>query len=174
MHRLPFAFLATIASASPAFAEVTLAEHGFTIENTAIVGAAPADVWSALVEPSRYWSPDHSFSGDASNFSLDARAGGCFCEALPEGGSVEHLRVVMVQPGQVLGLSGALGPLQSEGLAGGLTWRLEAAETGTRITQTYVVGGHMRYNRETFPPIVGSVLREQLERLAALFESASD
>jgi uncharacterized protein YndB with AHSA1/START domain len=155
--------------AAPAAAEVTTSDQGFVISNSATVSAPPAEVWAALVRPSRYWNPDHSYSGNAANLSLEVRAGGCFCETLPNGGSAEHLRVVMVQPGQLLRLSGALGPLQTEGLAGGLTWQLEAVADGTRISQTYVVGGNMRFDRATLPPIVDGVLREQLTRLAALF-----
>ncbi|QLC26240.1 SRPBCC family protein [Parasphingopyxis algicola] len=150
-------------------AEVTLSDTGFTASNNAMVAAAPDEVWAVLIEPSRYWNPDHSWGGDAAAFSLDPVAGGCFCEALPNNGSAEHMRVVMVQPGQTLRLAGALGPLQGEGLAGALTWQLEPVDGGTRITQTYSVGGHMQFDRETFAPIVDGVVREQLDRLAALF-----
>ncbi len=155
--------------AVPAAAEVTTSDNGFVARNTALIAAPPAEVWAALVQPSRYWNPAHSYSGQSANLSLEARAGGCFCETLAYGGSVEHLRVTMVQPNRLLRLSGALGPLGTEGLAGGLSWQLEAADGGTRVTQTYVVGGNMRFERATIAPAVDGVLREQLERLAALF-----
>ena len=64
-----------------------------------------------------------------------------------------------------------IGPLGTEGLAGGLTWQLEPADGGTRVTQTYVVGGNMRFDRATIAPAVEGVLREQLTRLAALFSA---
>lgn len=168
MRNLVLLAAATL-SAAPAAAEVTIADHGFVTTNSAIVSASPAEVWAALVEPSRYWNGDHSWSGDATHFSLEPVAGGCFCERWGEGNSVEHMRVIMVQPGSILRLSGALGPLQSEGLAGALTWQLEEIEDGTRITQTMSVGGYMQFDSETMPPIVDAVVREQLERLAALF-----
>lgn len=155
--------------ATPAVAEVEVSENGFATSNSATALAAPSDVWAVLVDPSRYWNPDHSFSGDSANFSLELRAGGCFCEMLPEGGSVEHMRVVMVQPNQLLRLSGALGPLQAEGLSATMSWQLEAIEGGTRVTQTYVIGGHMRFEREALAPLVDGVVREQLERLVAIF-----
>ncbi len=169
MNRFAPMLAAVAVLAGPAGAEVTSNDQGFVVQNSAVAAAPPTAVWAALVQPSRYWNPEHSFSGNAANLSIESRAGGCFCEALPNGGSVEHMRVVMVQPGQLLRLSGALGPLQSEGLAGGLTWQLEAVEGGTRISQTYVVGGNMRFERASFLPIVDGVLREQLQRLAALF-----
>lgn len=156
-------------AAAPAAADVKVSETGFVVENKAVASAAPDAVWAALVTPARYWNPDHSYSGKAENFTLDAKAGGCFCEALADGGSIEHMRVVLVMPRQVLRLIGGLGPLQSEGLAGALTWSLKPVAGGTEITQTYVVGGHMRQNSAEMAPLVGQVLNEQLTRLAALF-----
>ncbi len=50
--------------------------------------------------------------GSAANLSLEARAGGCWCERLADGGSVEHLRVLLVSPGRMLRMRGALGPFQ--------------------------------------------------------------
>ena len=155
--------------ASPSSAEVVTSDAGFVSTNSATVAAPPAEVWAALIAPARYWNPQHSYSGQAASMTLEARAGGCFCEVLADGGSVEHMRVVMVMPRRTLRLAGGLGPLQGEGLAGSLTWQLEAAEGGTRITQTYVVGGNMRMDRAAMAPGVDMVLREQLERLAALF-----
>lgn len=156
-------------AAAPAAADVKVSETGFVVENKAVASAAPDAVWAALVTPARYWNPDHSYSGKAENFTLDAKAGGCFCEALPNGGSVEHMRVVFVMPGSALRLVGGLGPLQSEGVAATLTWALKPVPTGTEITQTYVVGGHMRFDVPATAPLVGQVLNEQLTRLAALF-----
>ncbi|MEM8696582.1 MAG: SRPBCC domain-containing protein [Pseudomonadota bacterium] len=168
------AILAALAMAAPANAEVEIGDNGFATSNSATVSATPDEVWAALIEPSRYWSGDHSWSGDAANFSLDPVAGGCFCEIWGEGNSVEHMRVVMVQPGSILRLSGALGPLQSEGLAGALTWQLEPVDGGTRITQTMSVGGHMQFDRESFPPVVDSVVRQQLDGLVALFQDETN
>lgn len=161
--------LAASVVASPLNAEVTLSDTGFTANNSAAVSASPAEVWVRLIDPAQYWNPDHSWFGEASGLSLDPVAGGCFCEANDSGGSAEHMRVVMVQPDQMLRLLGALGPLQSEGLVGALTWQLEEIEGGTRITQTYSVGGHMQFDREELAPVVDGVVREQLDRLVALF-----
>ncbi|RED16468.1 SRPBCC family protein [Parasphingopyxis lamellibrachiae] len=163
--------LAAYVVAAPSPAEVTLSDTGFTATNSAAVSARPADVWAALINPVLYWNPNHSWFGDASGFSLDPVAGGCFCESNGDGGSAEHMRVVMVQPNRTLRLSGALGPLQGEGLAGVLTWQLDEIEGGTRVTQTYSVGGHMQFDREELAPVVDGVVREQLERLTALFPS---
>lgn len=161
--------LPVLLAATPAAAVVRVSETGFVVENKAVASAAPVTVWAALVAPARYWNPDHSYSGKAENFTLDAKAGGCFCEALPSGGSIEHMRVVLVMPGNTLRLVGGLGPLQSEGVAATLTWTLKPVPGGTEVTQTYVVGGHMRFDVPKTAPVVEQVLNEQLTRLAALF-----
>lgn len=163
--------LAAMVAAAPASAAVTVTANGFVTEAKATVAAPPAAVWAALIDPARYWSPGHSYSGDAANFSLDAKAGGCFCESWAGGASIEHMRVVLVWPERTLRLTGGLGPLQSEGVAGTLTWELKPAGPGTEITQTYAVGGSMRFDMAETAPMVGAVLEEQLRRLSGLFGS---
>lgn len=160
--------------AAPAAAEVAVSDTGFATSNAATVAAPPEEVWTALVAPARWWNPAHSYSGEAVNFSLDPRPGGCFCETVGERGGVEHMRVVLAMPARTLRLAGALGPLQGEGVAGAMTWELEPVEGGTRIVQSYVVGGHMRFETATIAPLVDGVVGEQLERLAALFPPLGD
>src|SRR5882724_13417018 len=71
-----------------------VASNGFTLKIDTHIAASPDKVYAALIEPARWWSSDHTFSGDANNLHLEARAGGCWCETLPNGGSVTHLTVV--------------------------------------------------------------------------------
>src|SRR5688572_16887522 len=105
--------LALIPSAY-ASAEVVSAEsNGLEVRHTLQLAAASEAVYAALVQPARWWNPQHSWSGQSSNLTLDAQAGGCFCEKLPTGGSVQHLTVVMVKPLQELRMRGALGPFQT-------------------------------------------------------------
>ena len=68
-----------------------------------------ARVWSALIQPGQWWSSVHTFSHDAHNLTLDPRAGGCWCEALPSGGGVRHMAVVYVAPGQTLRVGVSIG-----------------------------------------------------------------
>lgn len=168
---------------APAAAEVvTTGDGGFLSRNAVEVRGSPAEAWAALLEPRRWWNKAHTYSGDAANLSIEARAGGCFCEALPQAaaagpasgagsptkvGGVEHMRVVLVQPGQVLRLTGGLGPLQSEPVAAVLTMTLKPVPGGTRILWEYVVGGTMRYKTAEIAPAVDKVMGEQLTRLAA-------
>lgn len=163
--------------ALPAQADVvTNTEAGFVLRQAADVTAGPDAVWAQLVKPSGWWSGQHSYSGDAANLSLDPRAGGCFCETLPSPsspraaprGSVEHMRVIYAEQGKALRLSGALGPLQADALAGTLTVALKPIDGGgTRIMWEYVVGGFMRQWSGQTAPTVDKMLGEQIARLAA-------
>lgn len=157
--------------AAPATAEVTSsADAGFAVTGAADVAAPPPEVWDALLQPARYWSDSHSWSGDANNMTLEPKAGGCFCEAIPGGGSAEHMRVVNLVPGSTLTMRGSLGPLQSEALAGVLSVTLEQQGEGTKLAWTYVVGGYARFPLSDVAPAVDGVIAEQMMRLAGLFE----
>src|SRR5438105_14129671 len=79
---------------------VSAGDSGFEVLETATVAASPRDAYARLVDVAAWWNKAHTFSGDAANLSLEARAGGCFCERLKEGGSVQHLVVVYVAPNQ--------------------------------------------------------------------------
>ncbi|QZH74365.1 MAG: SRPBCC family protein [Erythrobacter sp.] len=157
--------------AAPAQAEIVESEHGgFSSTHSVLVAADRAAVWQALVHPEDWWS--HTWSGNSANLRLDPQAGACFCETLPAAdgwpaGSVEHMRVVTVMPGSVLRMSGALGPLQSEGLTGTLTVTLFEHEQGTLITWDYIFGGQARFPMEQFGPLVDGVQAEFLGGLAA-------
>ncbi|MCW0199115.1 hypothetical protein [Sphingopyxis sp.] len=143
---------------------------GFTVAHTAQVAATPDDVWKMLRLPDKWWSKEHSWSGDAANFWLDSQAGGCFCEKLPgEGGamgSVQHARIIFAKPGEMMRLSGAFGPLQSEAVTGTLTIHIKPTATGSAIRFDYVVGGYMRFKVADVAPAVDKVLGEQLVGLA--------
>ncbi len=154
---------------------------GFTSRNIIRVGAPANTAYRALTENvDRWWDPAHTYTGDSKNLSLDATAGGCFCETLPDGGSVEHMRVVNVEPGKTLRLRGGLGPLQSRAVAGAMTFSFEASGPSgpsdpsgnvTQITLTYTVGGYYPGGLDKLAEAVDGVLRGQLERLAAYAET---
>ena len=145
--------------------------NGFQVKRTAVI-AAPADkVYAALSQPARWWNKDHTWSGSAANLSLAPMAGGCFCEKLPNGGSVMHMTVVFAQPGQALRLSGALGPLQTTGATGHLAWVLTEKDGKTTVTQTYDVGGYRTGGLDKLAAPVDAVMGEQLDRLKAYAET---
>jgi hypothetical protein len=128
--------------------------------------AAGADkVYGALLKPGNWWSSEHTFSGSAANLSLDARAGGCWCEKLPDGGSVEHLRVVYVSPGKTLRLRGALGPFQGLPVDGVLTWSVKSVAGGSEVSATYAIGGYAKDGFEASAKMTDAVLGDSIERL---------
>lgn len=168
------AVLLALASLLPsgAIAEVSKStEYGFLLRNTVTIAAPPAKVWAALIEPARWWNPAHSGSGKAANFRLEARAGGCFCERLADGGSVEHQHVVLVSPNRVLRLTGGLGPLQAEPVNAVLNWELKADGERTTLTQSYAVSGLANGGLAGWSTPVDGVIREQLERLQRWVET---
>ena len=68
------------------------------------VKATPDAMWKAMVQLPRWWSGQHTYSGQAANLSLDVQAGGCWCERAGDGLSVQHGTVVLVQPGRAIRL----------------------------------------------------------------------
>ena len=157
--------------AQPAIAEVTeVSDTGFTTTTSGATQLSASDVWSILVRPEEWWSGEHTWSGNSRNLTLAAEAGGCLCETLPAGGSAEHMRVLYAQPGKLLRLSGALGPLQGEALVGTLTIELDQRDGTTHIEWTYVVGGHARFPLKSVAPAVDGVMSEQLNRLLSLIQ----
>jgi uncharacterized protein YndB with AHSA1/START domain len=168
-----FATALTVASlaAEPAAADVlSTAGNGFEIRQTAHSAASPDKVYAALLLPARWWSPDHTFSGNAANLVLQARAGGCWCETLPNGGSVEHMRVLYVSPGKSLRLRGALGPFQAMAVNGVMTFTVTGTADGTDISLSYAVGGYAKDGFDDLAKAADHVLGEQLGRLMKLVD----
>jgi uncharacterized protein YndB with AHSA1/START domain len=144
---------------------------GFAMESTATTRATPAAVYAALGKPGAWWHPEHTWSGSARNMSLQLQAGGCFCEKLAGGGSVQHGRVIFAQPGSQLRLDAALGPLQDMAVTGVLTFKLAAQDGGTLITMSYRVSGALTMEAATLAPVVDQVMGIQLGRLKAYSDS---
>ncbi|MBL0925174.1 MAG: hypothetical protein IBJ12_12005 [Sphingomonadaceae bacterium] len=180
---IPAAVFAT-AMSSPASAEVkTTSESGFNVVHITSVAATPEEIWKRLLAPKDWWNKAHSWSGSSAGFYIDAQANGCFCELFQEKGadgkikttgSVEHMRVIFAQPGKVLRMQGALGPLQSEAVIGTLTVAMEPAKDGktTKVSFSYVVGGYMRYKVADIAPAVDKVLGEQFKNMVQPFTAA--
>lgn len=163
----------TVLIGAPAAAEVVkTSPQGFESQHVVTIAAPPERVWAVLVAPKLWWSKDHTYSGDAENLSLDPRAGGCWCETLKGGGSVEHMRIVFAQPGKSLRALGGLGPLQGEGVQGAMTFSLAAnGAGGTKLTVSYVVGGYLRAGVETTAMPVDAVMGQQVARLKVAAEA---
>lgn len=158
-------FAVGILLASPASAEVlSSTPNGFAIRHSVQLAVPPGRAFAAIGEMPRWWNKDHTYSGDSANLSLTLRPGGCFCETLPNGGGIEHLRVVMVQPGERVVMSGPLGPLLYEGVAAVMDFRIETIAGGSRVTVDYRAAGFANGGAGKLAPLVDKVLGEQLGR----------
>jgi uncharacterized protein YndB with AHSA1/START domain len=164
--------LGLLLAPAAAQAEVLDAQpNGFLVKQTVVVAAPAKRVYAALVDIGKWWNAEHSYSGKASNLSLQPRAGGCWCEKLPSGGSVEHMQVIFADPGKLLRLQGGLGPMQESGARGSLTWALEEKDGRTTVTWTYDVGGHRAGGLGGFAGPVDGVLTEAIGRLKTYVET---
>ena len=153
---------------------VNAGPNGFSIRHVAEApGVAPPLVWAALSDVAKWWHPEHTYSGDARNLTLDPQVRGCFCEKLGLYAGIEHARVVYAEAAKVLRLNGALGPLQNFGVNGSMTWQIDPAAGGSRITLTYNVGGYADRPLSEWATIVDEVLGGQLQRLARFVSSGN-
>jgi len=161
-----------LACALPAQAEVLKAERaGFDIRFTRDIAAPPAAVWPKVVQVGRWWSDEHTFSGAARNLTIDAKAGGCFCERWGAN-SVEHARVIFASPPHTLRLQGSLGPLQDMAAVSIMTFTLSPQGAGTRLTLTYRVASAFS-DMTDLAPAVDGVLGQQFARLARYAETGA-
>ncbi len=151
----------------PAGAEVKLATaDAMLIEHRFTIAVPAAKAWEALVHPERYWPADHTWSGKRESLSIEANAGGCYCERW-DGGSAEHGRVVMAIPGKVLTLRAALGPFLDMAISGILSITLEEKDGVTAAVVTYRVSGDRAHKLDGLAPIVDQVLAIQFGSFAA-------
>jgi hypothetical protein len=138
--------------------------NGFVITQEADVAVDPKIAYDAFVKIGSWWSDAHSFSGVAKNMSIEPKAGGCWCEALPNGGSVRHMTVLHANPGALLVFNGGLGPLQFMGVAGSMKVSFKAKDKGTHVSLVYAVGGYAPGDFKDISRGVDMVLGEQINR----------
>ena len=163
-----FVAFAALALAAPASAEVvSVGANGLVVRNSAQFVVPPAAVFAAFGRVGEWWSKDHTYSGDAANLRLSLQPGGCFCERIPDGGGVEHMRVTYVEPDKHIVLTGALGPLLYEAVAGVMDVTITPIAGGSRLTMEYRAAGFARGNAAALAPVVDQVLAEQVRRLRA-------
>jgi uncharacterized protein YndB with AHSA1/START domain len=147
--------------------------NGFAVEETAHIAAAPDAVYAALIHPEKWWNSDHTFSHSAANLSLDPKAGGCFCETLPDGGLVEHLHVVYADPARTtIRFRGAMGPFQGLGVEGALTISLKAENGGTALILDNNYGGYIQGGPGKWPAALDMMLGDLVAHLKFYAENA--
>ena len=170
-HRFQLALVAALALVPLALpAEVSDSEaHGFTVRHSVDLPISREQAWLVVVsDVHRWWSSDHTVSGDAGNLYINPVPLGCFCERLGDAGGLVHLQVTFVNPGVLLRLTGGLGPLGLMGTNGNLTFEFDDAEDGggSVLTLNYAVGGYLPGGLDSMAEPVDQVLGEQMQRLA--------
>ncbi len=174
--RAALAALAFLLFPATAAADVTAASaSGFHIEAETALNAQPADIWRTMAQIERWWSPAHTYSGDARHMRLEPRAGGCWCEQW-DGSSIEHGRVIAVlerEGVRTLRLYAALGPLQAMGAQGVLTFTITPAAGGARLSMSYRVSGEPGSAIGAMAAPVDGVMMEQFGRLSRLVTTGS-
>lgn len=165
--------MAILVVVAPVRAEVVEQSDGhFAVSNTVTVSVESGRAFRAITaEVGQWWDPVHTFFGSAEALLFEPRVGGCFCERLQDGRGVEHLRVVYTEPGRMIRLTGAIGPLQGLAITGVATWTLSETPSGTTIEMCYSVAGHRTGGLGELAAPVDAVLAEQLARLKAYLDS---
>ncbi len=176
MNRFSVGFAAAIILLGPGWASAEVADSsldGFTVKTSLTIQASPDEVYRRLVHNvGDWWSPQHTFSGDARNLTIDEKPMGCFCETVGQG-AARHMEVLRFVPGKTLVLSGAIGPLQSLAAAATMTIQLSPGDTGTTMDVTYAVAGYTPAGIDSWAAPVDSVLTEQFTRLKNFVEHGS-
>lgn len=162
-----FALAAAACFGGAAFAEVKAsAPDGLRMEYSGKMPLSRADAWKRLVSVSSWWS--HTYSGDVKNLTLDAKAGGCWCETWA-GGTVEHGRVLAASPTSTLRINAPLGPLQAMGVNAVLSIDLADGDTPnvTSVKMTMNVVGSSLSGLDKIAVGVDGVLAEAFGRLVS-------
>ena len=147
------------------------ADNGFSLKHKVTIKATPEQVYEMIIKPSLWWNSSHTWSGKSENLSIDPTPGGLFLEKMPNGGFVRHMEVVYADPGKLLRLHGALGPLQQTACHGAMTFTLTAEKDETVVEVTYNVSGYVSGGLKSWSAPVNQVIVEQVDRLKQAVEA---
>lgn len=163
MRKIPLIALSLLSS--PAAAEVVSAgPNGFHVRQSVQIVVPTDTAYAGFGRVGSWWNKDHTYSGDSANLTMTLSPGGCFCERLPNGGGIEHLRISYLDPGKRIVLTGSLGPLLYEATSGVMDMKFERTAGGSKITMDYKVGGFANGGADKMAPLVDGVLAEQFKR----------
>lgn len=157
--------------ATPVAADVSRSDaSSFELAQRIVVKADQKASFQALLQPQRWWSKAHTGSGNSRNLSLDAHAGGCWCERW-SGGEVEHARVLSIKRDSLLRLRGAFGPMQAMAVNGVLEFQLIPGKDGTQIDLAYRVTGADSSRLDAIAAVTDKMFAEQMTALKALLDA---
>lgn len=158
--------LCLIAAGGAAADIVEATPERYVLRQEASSVLAADTLWARLIKPASWWHPDHTYSGDAANLSLEATAGGLWREDW-QGGSVLHGQVLLVLDGSTLKLDAPFGPLQD--LAVTVVWTISVTSegSGSRVVFDEIANGTAASKLDALAPAVDFVKTEAIRRLTA-------
>jgi hypothetical protein len=152
-------------------AVVDSTQFGFTVKHEKNVQADPVALYNLFCKDiGKWWDPEHTWSGHSENLYIQSYPGGSFGEQMETGKAVIHMRVIHLDPGKLLRMEGALGPLQQFAVTGVMSLEFKKAGDSTHVTLTYAVGGYVPGGVSKFAAPVDYVLGIQLKRFIAYAE----
>ncbi|WP_223670462.1 SRPBCC family protein [Kangiella shandongensis] len=162
--------IATLMVSWHANAEVqTQSEQHFSVKIESVINAPVDKVYRQFLNVGEWWDSSHTWFGDASKMYIESKAGGCFCEVDGDQQAL-HMTVTQVNPNKNVQMSGGLGPLQSMGLYGHMSWSFDNTEKGfTKLTLTYIARGFAGEDVKDIANAVDGVLSEQVSHLNSQF-----
>jgi hypothetical protein len=83
------------------------------------------------------------------------------------------MEVVFLDPGKLLRMTGALGPMQSMAVIGTLSVELSAPDGGTKLVATYTAAGYFKGGMNVLAAPTDAVITEQFTRLKTLIEDGN-
>ncbi|MFJ6025682.1 hypothetical protein ACIQC9_13905 [Brevundimonas sp. NPDC092305] len=168
MLRSLLAAAALALCATPAAAEVVekSADH-FVLKYNIGLETTPEDIYLSIGDVGQWWDSAHTYSGDARNLTLPLEVGACFCEAMPDGTTFEHGRVLEADPELGVLLDAPLGPLKGKTTMSRLSIGWSGVHMGWELVMTYVVRGP---GVGAYADAVDGVMRVQYGRLIYFVE----
>lgn len=139
------------------------ADH-YKLSHKASSSMTPDALWQRLIQPEIWWHPNHTYSGDSANLSLELAAGGHWSEQWADN-SVLHGVVLNVDKGKLLRLDAPFGPLQ--GMAVTVVWtiRIEGEGNGSVVIFEELANGVLTSKLDELAKAVDQVKSEALARL---------
>ncbi|RDX35905.1 SRPBCC domain-containing protein [Kangiella sp. HD9-110m-PIT-SAG07] len=163
--------LTTLLAAQTAGAIVsTQSKQHFSVKIETTIKAPVEEVYQQFLKVGGWWESSHTWFGDASKMYIEPKANGCFCEVNGDKEAL-HMTVSTVIPNKNVQMVGGLGPLQSMGVYGHMSWSFKAPTKGmTNLTMTYLVKGFVGEESEMMAKAVDGVLNTQITNLESKFK----
>ncbi len=162
--------LSAFATAAPAEVIEKDADH-FVLRYSMALETTPEDIYGAIGDVGQWWDSAHTYSGDARNLTLPLEVGACFCEALADGKTFEHGRVVAADPETGVLLDAPLGPLKGKATTAQWSLGWSGIAGGWEMVMTYVVRGP---GLGAFAEGVDGVMQGQFSRWVRFAEYGPD